>query len=416
MTIDQDPENAEKPASLPGPDGPEPRPRAAIPSAPERAAARRAALKTRSPLIDDLITRATGKACPDQKPVLALGGLGWWAASLAATALLLWGNVALVSWMLSEGGAGLLLLPVGVPMSLLLTGRLRAQQVAFVHHAIHNAISKRWPWLNPWVAEIATVIALAQNPLDYFDDHQRKHHRWRIFTTVLDPDATFLRYLGFRPGMSRSALRRRFFLSMVSPRFHLVFAWARFRSTFITSSWTHRVLAAVWIGALILIARHVPPTAFLIGVALPIGPLYQASALCQFVTEHRWMCAPHGPATKAEYVERSIGRFCLPAPPVTGHGLRTFVGWLAWSLKMLPLLLIRASVWVGDMPAHDRHHVEALLGHEPETWTEAVFERERAITEGDAFGLATREACSFGEALDWVFAGLSNSDDGSRER
>jgi hypothetical protein len=74
---------------------------------------------------------------------------------------------------------------------------------------------------------------------------------------------------------------------------------------------------------------------------------------------------------------------------------------------MLPLLLVRLAVSLGEDLHHDVHHLARRLGLDPKNWVDAAFDRERAIQQGDRYGLASREVYSLKEALDWAFDGLA---------
>lgn len=358
----------------------------------------------------ELMARATGKPWPGQRPLLDLGGMGWWGASTVAL-FATWLAVGWLSFELPAAGLqGLALSPVLAAAMVILVGRLRAQQVVFGHHAVHMALSKRWPWLNRLVKRFATVVTLAQNQEDYRSDHVLKHHKWRFFTTAGDPDAAFLLLLGFRAGMTRSEAYRLLWSTIASPRFHWLFAKARFRSAFVSADWTQRLLVTAWSGVLLGLGWLLPWHVTLLAIVLPLGPLYHVSALFQFLTEHRWLVSEAGPGNKRDYADRCVGRFALvPPPSIDGFGLRAIVAWASWALAMVPQLAVRLGVWVGDLPAHDHHHLVGPVGHDPHDWDEAIFERQRSIDEGDPSGLAAREAYGIKSALDWVFDGLASA-------
>ena len=376
----------------------------------DRGAVWRARLRTGNRLLDELVTRATGKAYPGQKPMLALGGMGWWATSTVMLLALLVVDAKLVQVIPTLGWGNVWAVPLLAVNLICTTGRLRAQQVSFGHHAVHRALCTRWPAVNAIVQELSTALALVQNPSEYFKEHVGDHHKWRVFTTATDPDAKFLLRLGFRPAMSRKALKRRLWWVMVSPGFHGIFAWSRIESALVTSSWRHRLIVLGWVAALGGFAACVGPLAFVVAVVLPIGPLYQISALLQFLTEHRWLTTPEGPKTKEDYASRCVGRFALVEPPAIGwRSAPGALAWSRWALAMVPQLMVRMGVWVADLPAHDHHHQVSLVGHQPERWHESIFDRERAIEEGDRGAFVAYEAYGIGEALDRVFAGMESS-------
>jgi hypothetical protein len=371
----------------------------------------RNSLRTGVALVDEVTTRLTGKALSNQKPIFDLGGAGWWGASTLALAVT-WPLLGVAVSIVPEAGWGnLVLVPAIIAGKAILVGRLRAQQVVFGHHAVHGTISRRWPRLNAAVKRFATVIPLAQNPNDYRSDHVTKHHKRKVFTTIDDPDAEFLSELGFRPGMKKAQAYRRLWETIASPRFHYLFAKARIRSAFVSSDRTHKLLASLWVGVLITVASLVPWWVFLLTVFMPMVPLYHVSALLQFLTEHRWLVTRDGPKTQSDYEARCVGRFSLLPPPSDDvQGTSRLMAWLGWGVRMVPELIVRTAVWVGDLPAHDHHHVVGHVGHDAHDWHEALFERQRSIDEGDRCGLAEREVYGLKAALDWVFEGLETAE------
>jgi len=361
-------------------------------------------------LVYDIFARLSGKPRPGQRPLLDFGGLGWWLVSTAS--LVIWFPLLVLGAGLIEtaGIWNLILLPVIFVMQVIFVGCLRVQQVTFAHYAVHGSLSKR-PWLNKIVAQFATIVPLAQNPAEYRADHVQKHHRTRFFTSIHDPDAAFLLQLGFRPGMSRRQLYAHLWRTIFSPRFHGLFAIARLRSTFMTSDTVHKTAAALWLMALLGLAFIVPWWVFLLAVIMPWGPLYHISSLIQFLTEHRWAMTERGPSNSGEYADRCVGRFSLLPTPTGETGIRLWLAWARWSALMIPEILVRLGSWVGDLPAHDHHHLAGHVGHNPEDWPKAIFERQRSIDEGDPAGLANREVYGLKAALDWVFDGLSDPKD-----
>lgn len=189
--------------------------------------------------------------------------------------------------------------------------------------------------------------------------------------------------------------------------FHAVFVAQRLKSALFTSSWAHRAIVAAWIGGLGLLLGSIAPWwAIAIAIGIPLLLLYNISALLQLLTEHRWLGV--SVTDLQDYASRCVGRFCLAAPPPAGSsGLRSCKAWSVWGLRMLPLLLVRLAVSLGEDLHHDVHHLARRLGLDPKNWVDAAFDRERAIQQGDRYGLASREVYSLKEALDWAFDGLA---------
>jgi fatty acid desaturase len=364
-------------------------------------------------LFDELFTRFKGKPQPHQKPLFRFSGATWW--GLSTTALV--GGVAANAGLVAAiPNIGLWAAPAVIAsgmLTIITTGRLRNQAVTFGHHAVHGAIFKSSK-LNRLVAEIASTVTLAQNPDDYKRDHVGGHHRRSIFTTANDPDAAFLLELSFRPRMKKAETKRQMLRTLFSPRFHALFFKARARSAWVTASWRHRAMVAAWLSLIATAAATMPLPAFIVAIALPLGPLYHASALLQFASEHRWLVTKVGPSKDLDaYLERCAGRFSgEPLPSRTLTGAAKAMAWAGWVLRTLFVHAPwRFGVVVGDLPAHDWHHFIGLLKHDPHTWQDAIFERQRAIDEGDGLRLADRELWGPFAAIDWVCEGLENAEE-----
>ncbi|WP_128921266.1 fatty acid desaturase [Bradyrhizobium nanningense] len=361
---------------------------------------------------DEAVARFTGKPKPNQKPLLDLGAPTWWALStsalLGATAV----NAILLTESCNWGVWALAIIPVSAMLTVITTGRLRVQQVSFGHHAVHGSVFKSSK-LNRIAAHVTTTLSFSQNPDDYREDHVIGHHQRGTFTTEKDPDAALLLALGFRRGMTRRQAKRHLVKTLLSPKSHYMIGSARIRSALNTANWPHRALVLGWLATLAAVATAIPWWAFLIAVALPLGPLYHMSALLQFLTEHRWLITKDGPGKDRDaYVNRCAGRFSGETRPSSEmEGLPLIVAWIGWSIRALLIHAPwRLGVIVGDLPAHDWHHVVGLLKHHAHDWDEAIFERQRAVDEGDVLRLAERELWGPGEAINWVFEGLETAE------
>ena len=362
-------------------------------------------LRTRFPLFNAGVTVFTGKPLEYEAPLARWDGSAHWAIETATYFGLQASLLALLQAVPTAGAWGL---PIGVVAGICgiaVVGRLRKQQVTFGHHAVHNEISKAFPFLNKLAKVVCTALPLAQNADEYFVDHLKMHHRRKEFTTPSDPDAGFLERLGFRSGMTKRQLRNQLLRTIMSWEFHADFFVSRMRSTFVTSNWPHRPFAAAWMLALSSLAFVIPIWAFLLGVVLPFTWGYQTSALLQFASEHKWLLPKGAAANNHEYAERCAGRFSLVPPPRAGlKGWNAAIAWSRWTLRMIPEALVRLGVIVGDLPAHDWHHVVGFIRHSPEDWNDAIYERQRNIdTQGDEYGMSQRECYGLLEALYWAF-------------
>src|SRR5262249_26848539 len=118
-------------------------------------------------------------------------------------------------------------------------------------------------------------------------DHIKLHHSLHL-ATLTDPDMQFLCALGFRPGMSRQALWRHLYWTLVSPRFHCLFLAMRLRVNFITAPWYRRLMSGLYaLGGGVGLMQGGWPV--MVAWLVPLFPLYHIASLLQFVSEHRWL-------------------------------------------------------------------------------------------------------------------------------
>lgn len=334
-------------------------------------------------------TLLTGKPLPHEQPLLRIA---------PAASMLLGLVVAVVLY-------GLELLMLGSPdavtriggcvaapiVALYITGYLRKAQVVYGHHAIHGALFKSRGNLNAYAAQALTIFALAQNEGEYEREHLDQDRR-SIFTTLLDADASLLYEFGIRPGNPIGMLKLTLLKTLCSPRFHLWFLKARLRSN-LRRPLIGRCCALAWMAALAIGAPlrfGFVPT--LVAIWLPYTILYQISALLQFATEHVWLSdGPDCPRIRT-YAERCHGRFCGERLPGGDGGCPSVRAWLGWWTRTLFLHApMRLSVLVGDLPAHDWHHLASSIGHRSTAWPLALYERQRAIDSGRSAGMEHRE-------------------------
>lgn len=347
-----------------------------------------------------LITWLTGKALPGQRaprvlapPLLnVLLTIAQWplavAAGFAAYRLgVLWGVLATpLVWLVSLNS-------------------LRRLQVVAAHHAVHREVvrSRRGNYL---LQAVVSAISLVHNWDDYFEDHVRGHHSRKVFTTTAaDPDAAFLIELGLTPDLPLPVLRRRLRLLAISPRFHWLFLKARLHTNFVSAP-PHRVaMAAISVGAVEVCTLLMPPAVAVVLVLLPMFPLYHVSALLQFVSEHDWLITEGAPVDSVDYTRRTRGRFCLePQPPAGLRGLRRLRAWLRWAVRTVLISVpSRFAVLVGDLPAHDLHHLYPQI-HD---WTRSLWLRQELIDQGDRYGMRGREYASLSAAVNSVLRGIS---------
>lgn len=350
-------------------------------------------------------TLLTGKPLSQERPLWipspALGVPLTVAAIIGATGALL---LLLSSGAPGQQVAGLLATLVLAP---LLAGAWRRIQVVYGHHAIHGTLIARQPAANALLAQLLTIFALAQNEKAYEREH-RDHHRRAVFTTLKDADALLLFELGIRAGLSRKALHRALLRTLFSPLLHGRLLLARLQSQLERpAAW--RALAVAWAGVVFvglpLLFGWLP---VLLAVWLPMTLLYHVSAVLQFATEHVWLQSEQPVPSAAELAARSHGRFCGEAVPGHGGQPASAAAWLGWWMRTLLVHLpVRACVLVGDLPAHDWHHLHSVVGHNAASWPTAIFERQRAIDSGHSAGMEGRELWGIAQMLGHVFEAMS---------
>ena len=193
----------------------------------------------------------------------------------------------------------------------------------------------------------------------------------------------------------------------MSPRYHGYFLISRLRSNLVTRPLQWRLVSAAWLVVLVFVM----PSAFgalAVGLTiwLPLVLGYQASALLQFLTEHLWLLSEHAPEQADEYAQRCFGRFCGEALPAKG---RVF-GWAGWWFRtVLVHIPVRFGVLVGDLPAHDWHHLCGFVRQNPAEWPSAIFVRQQAIDTGLSMGMELREFWGMCQMLDHVLTSLSKA-------
>lgn len=357
-------------------------------------------------VVEQVTSITTGKPLPGQKRLLQFPPLVAFLLSLIALTSLIGLNIAALTQLPSVPWPWYPAFAVFEYFTLIATtGRFRSLQVGYAHAAIHGMMSHRWPFMNRVVEVVALAVSLGLNPQQYKHEHIKGgHHKRRVFATKNDADADFLYRFGFRPGMSVKALWQNLWLTIFSPAFHVTFAESRMKSALIFSDETHRKAVLVWIMFIVLMIMLLPWWAVVVAIIVPLGPLLHISSLLQFLTEHRWMISEAAPTDMQQYADRCCGRFCGEALP-KAWGKRC-----GWFLRMLLVHLpTRIGILVGDLPAHDAHHLAGPLKVSPLKWRDAIFERENEILRGDQFKMASRENWGLKAQIDWVFEGLSTA-------
>jgi hypothetical protein len=349
-------------------------------------------------------TWQTGRALPGQQPILR----HTWASYLAVTLMVFltglaistvavatmfpfWYVALLLGWLLTVNGERVLVLVIA-------------------HQALHRRFSGKagtdWFW-----GEVATVLTVFHTFRDFKEEHFDNHHRREVFATVADPPVQFLLNLGFRPGLSRSALWRRAWIVFLSPAFYWRGFTGRIGSNLRSRGW-RRLGFAAWVGWWLSLPLWFPNGTLVLVLAfvLPVILFAQLSALLDRLGEHEWL-SPRNPEHGHRFytVSATSARFCgAPAPARSMPFGAQLVAWLRWTgLTLCYHLPSRLLVVVGDLPNHDYHH---RYPSTPE-WTTAAYARQRDIDTGPQ-GPAYQEVWGMGAAIDLVFRNWASQQDG----
>lgn len=266
-------------------------------------------------------------------------------------------GIALGIVLLSLSGAWLLALPL--VWILVVNGAVSLKLDS--HYAAHSCITGR-SRLDTWIGEVLTAFVLSSNMEEYADGHTIQHHGLGGIGTTEDPDMSLLFMMGFETGRDVGWYRKRLLLSLISPRYHLLFAWERVRSNFITGPIKRRLLAVAMHGTAIgLVAWFGVWNIWTLVWFVPVFPLMQISIGLQVPAEHLWLARRAANEAPRAFVRRiSHGRFFLvPAPRGDLRPFDAACAWGIWVAAMLQPVAERCFVCVSVMPVHDYHHRHA---------------------------------------------------------
>lgn len=289
-----------------------------------------------------LLTEMTGKALAGHEPPFRWSRGARFALSLTVLAA----GMGLSLTALLSGGAAWLLLPGWM----LTVSAMRTWQTSFLHHAAHGNFL-RPEARGSAVAELLSTLIWIQPLTGYRPEHVLHHRRT---ATSEDADLRFLAELGFRPGMTEGAYWRQLAGMMVSPLFHLKYAWFRLRANFVKAPPVRRAVAVAWTLAAAAAAVMAPLPVLLLWI-VPAWPLYQIAGLLQLLTEHNWVRIGDGRDRPRTVMARlTNARYLGEALPAEGCSRMRMVRW--WLRMMVIHLPQRLFVIQGDLPSHDWHH------------------------------------------------------------
>jgi hypothetical protein len=329
-----------------------------------------------------LITFVSGRPARGERPLLnvapwgaigidlakiALGVAGgWYAATVAPHHWWLFG----LAWLLVVNGARSL--------------------TSDAHYAAHGCVTGRMK-VDAWIGEALSTLVMTVNMRDYTRGHVVDHHGRIGIGTIDDPDIGLMQVTGFETGRSARWYWWRLVLSLVSPRYHLIYLWVRLKSNFVSARPARLAMSYALHGAILAAVWATGSwREFLLAWAVPIGPLIAVSAALQFPSEHLWLASRLPGERTSSYMRRiSHGRFMLVPAPRRGLGPLSVLAWTLWCLRMVPPLFERFFVCVSILPAHDYHHHAMRI----RAWPMEPYLRQKAIEEGDGewreyYGLA----------------------------
>ncbi|RUM55668.1 MAG: fatty acid desaturase [Marinomonas sp.] len=303
--------------------------------------------------IQPLITHVSGKPLAGEKP--------WFEVTPVAQILIdltkYSAGAALVAILVSLGGAWLFALPIA--WILAVNGAISLKLDS--HYAAHAAVTGN-NRLDTWIGEILTTFVLSGNMKEYAAGHTTQHHGRAGIGAADDPDMSLLFLMGFETGRNVGWYKMRLLLSLISPRYHLLFSWYRIRSNFVTAPMMRCLLAFAMHGSIIaLVVWFDLWNVWLLAWFVPILPLMAISIGLQVPAEHHWLAQRGAEETRRDYLRRiSHGRFFLiPLPRRDLTLIGTVCAWGYWAGVMVKPMLERSFVCVSVMPAHDHHHRHA---------------------------------------------------------
>jgi fatty acid desaturase len=236
-------------------------------------------------IIASLKTYIRGIALPGEKPLFIVTPM----MVVAASACTLVFDLAATQLIWSSQRAWLF--PLFVPLFAL--GQASLWYLYMVRHqAIHGAVSTR-KWVNEMVAELASIICVAQPTNIYLKKHLREHHHPKRLATSADPDFRWLKTLGFFEGRSIDEYWTLLWLTLLDPRYYVRNLMSRVRGHLIQAGLVHRASMLISWGVIIGSALTFHAWAPLLMYVMLVTVAFPISALLQTLTEHQWGSTEH---------------------------------------------------------------------------------------------------------------------------
>ena len=238
--------------------------------------------------------------------------------------------------------------------ALFATSGARYIVATIIHHGVHGHLYKSQR-VNKALCEILSTIFIVQPYESYRQFHVYEHHG-REFSTFEDKDLAAIYQLGFTPGKSKSALYARFFWTLLSPKFHLVFFYGRLKSNLLGVPFYRLAMSLVWLTSLCAIGYFAGLKITLLVLVLPFVFLYQMASLVHLLTEHVWLVRKEGESVRDSHINNCLARFCGSACPA-GFAPQYWGSWSKWAVMHLLVHLPCRMLFVqGSLVCHDWHH------------------------------------------------------------
>lgn len=291
-------------------------------------------------LLSALLTLIRGIAQEGETPLFDAGPWGY----------LLFSGVALTIGVLSThiilGLNTLALYPLLAISFMASQAALYTTYMLGVHQGSGHGNLSRKQWVNHLIADFASVVTLSIGREAYRKEHGVDHHNPDKLGTLKDPDLRWWHYWGFVPGKPVEYYWRQFFLTLVNLKYYGVYLLVRLKANFIDAPNYRKAISLGWWASLITLAFtfHALPT-LLIGYVLPVIVGMGISALCQGLSEHRWLYqGANEDKTFPRLLEIELPASCNPMEWIQFIVLAGF--YLYWQTAVLST----------DLALHQLHH------------------------------------------------------------
>ena len=254
-------------------------------------------------------------------------------------------------------------IPVGLAVYtlgvILITAALGLFQVSVFHYCSHRTAFQSNS-MNINVGRIISALCLLPDFYHYQSRHMR-HHSHKVLLTDEDEFIEFIvNMCDLKPGVSKNKLWIRVLLAIISPYFHIRFAFTRF-SLATGNLKTKRgcAVAIVWLCTLMAVYLTGFFEYFTACILFPLVVTFQITIVLRTLCEHH---IPEEPEvcgrsrTFSDQATRPVFAGVVP-PSRALQGTRKTLAWIIWWFHMITIqLLFRVVVLVGDAARHDLHH------------------------------------------------------------